>query len=172
MTERLGGRERRLRAERVAGRFLLVWGDGEVRVVEERTGRSVTVEDLGAAGFWEGVLAVLERVAKDRELLPPLVLLLDEFSGVPGLGPVRDGVVAVREYLKEAYLALGLGRGGEARELLGRAAEIALMVRALLRLRARGAGLVALEDLVKVGEIEGRPVYALKRDSAGRQETA
>ncbi len=125
-------------------------------------------EELGiGVNAWEEVLKLFRRLREDSSLsiLVSLIARVVEFSERPEAKDVLDGVTAVKEYLTEALALKEMRREDEAEEALEKASNLAGMVYELLLIKSEGGEIVDLEE---VGEVAGRPIYTLKRNSASR----
>ncbi len=74
----------------------------------------------------------------------------------------RRGFILTREYLKEATI-LEL-RGLPRASLIDKIREIASILEKIGDLREEGVQVISLNDLIVVGEVDGRPVYSIKRE--------
>ena len=74
----------------------------------------------------------------------------------------RQGFTLIREYLKEA--AILEFRGLPRTPFIERIREIASILKKIRALREGGAQIISLNDLTVVGEVDGRPIYSIRRD--------
>ncbi len=136
--------------------------------------RRIRIERINMVDLMNNVLKSLERarnIGDYRVELVSLISVVDEIYTRYDVSGLEESIIALRELIEEAIILQLQRKGKEAREALDRAAELARMVRELLRLKAQGVKIVRRSDLVKVGEIAGRPVYALRRNSLDKRES-
>ena len=90
------------------------------------------------------------------------------FAAAGRAGGLRaEGLLVVREYIKEAFYRLVTG--GDPSSLLGEALSVAKALEELEALAEKGVRIVNLEDLEVVGYVEGAPIYTIRqRDSPDR----
>ena len=150
------------------------WVPVEMEIAEVAKQPLATTAEKDPEAFLDYVLEYLNKLRSDEEAswygLILFIPSFDSLSSRPEVEEVRESLIAIRELLQEAFTQYLLGRTNEAWEAVDKAAELALMTRELLRLKGEGIKLVRKSDLVKIGEIGGRPIYALKRNSSDKQE--
>jgi len=108
-----------------------------------------------------------------REGTTDLLLLLEDVESILYSEDLteleRQGFTLIREYLKEAAI-LEL-RGLPRTPFIDKIREIASILKKIGDLMGRGVQIISLNDLTIVGEVDGRPVYSIKRgkgDSSDR----
>jgi len=86
-------------------------------------------------------------------------------SGGPAKGGLEsDGLLLIREYVKEAVYRFSAG--DDAGSVLAEALSVARALRDLGALAERGVEIIRPEDLVVVGNIDGKPVYSLRQGNS------
>jgi phage-related baseplate assembly protein len=86
-------------------------------------------------------------------------------SGGPAKGGLEsDGLLLIREYVKEAVYRFSVG--DDAGSVLAEALSVARALRDLGALAERGIEIIRPEDLVVVGYIDGKPVYSLRQGNS------
>ena len=101
-----------------------------------------------------------------REGTADLLSLLDDVESILRSEDLteleRQGFTLIREYPKEATIfeLRGLPRTS----FMERIREIAFILKKIRALREGGVQIISLNDLIKVGEVDGRPIYSVRRD--------
>ncbi len=86
-------------------------------------------------------------------------------SGGPAKGGLEsDGLLLIREYVKEAVYRFSVG--DDAGSVLAEALSVARALRDLGALAERGVEIIRPEDLVVVGYIDGKPVYSFRQGNS------
>lgn len=79
----------------------------------------------------------------------------------------REGFTLIREYLKEATI-MELRRA-PIKSFQRKIREIASILRIIDNIKEKGAEMITFDDLVVVGEVDGRPIYSIRKgDSPNR----
>ena len=89
-------------------------------------------------------------------------------SGGPAKGGLEsDGLLLIREYVKEAVYRFSVG--DDAGSVLAEALSVANALRELGALAERGVEIIRPEDLVVVGYIDGKPIYPFRQGNSSNR---